>query len=72
MTKTYDLIAIGRACIDLNAVEYNRPMEETKTFSKYVGGSPANIAIGAAKLGLSTGFIGKILKISMETLLNNI
>ncbi|MFW7431258.1 5-dehydro-2-deoxygluconokinase [Vagococcus carniphilus] len=55
-----DLIAIGRACIDLNAVEYNRPMEETTTFSKYVGGSPANIAIGASKLGLSCGFIGKV------------
>ncbi|GMA60796.1 5-dehydro-2-deoxygluconokinase [Alicyclobacillus fastidiosus] len=58
--RPFDLIAIGRACIDLNAVEYNRPMEETLTFSKYVGGSPANIVIGASKLGLRTGFIGKI------------
>jgi 5-dehydro-2-deoxygluconokinase len=58
--REYDLIAIGRACIDLNAVEYNRPMEETMTFSKYVGGSPANIAIGSSKLGLKAGFIGKI------------
>jgi 5-dehydro-2-deoxygluconokinase len=58
--KAYDIIAIGRACIDLNAVEYNRPMEETMTFSKYVGGSPANIAIGSAKLGLKAGFIGKV------------
>ncbi|MBC6316730.1 5-dehydro-2-deoxygluconokinase [Listeria grandensis] len=59
-TKKYDVIAVGRACIDLNAVEYNRPMEETMTFSKYVGGSPANIVIGTAKLGLKVGFIGKI------------
>lgn len=58
--KDYDLIAIGRACIDLNATEYNRPMEETMTFTKYVGGSPANIAIGGSKLGLKAGFIGKI------------
>lgn len=58
--RKFDIIAIGRACIDLNAVEYNRPMEETMTFSKYVGGSPANIAIGASKLGLHAGFIGKI------------
>lgn len=58
--EKFDLIAIGRACIDLNATEYNRPMEETMTFTKYVGGSPANIAIGSAKLGLKTGFIGKI------------
>lgn len=58
--REFDIIAIGRACIDLNAVEYNRPMEETMTFSKYVGGSPANIAIGSSKLGLKAGFIGKI------------
>lgn len=58
--RPFDLVAIGRACIDLNAVEYNRPMEETRTFSKYVGGSPANIAIGSSKLGLRTGFIGKL------------
>lgn len=55
-----DFIAIGRLCIDLNANETQRPMEETKTFTKYVGGSPANIAIGAARLGLKTGFIGKV------------
>ncbi|MED1017181.1 5-dehydro-2-deoxygluconokinase [Bacillus atrophaeus] len=58
--KEFDIVAIGRACIDLNAAEYNRPMEETMTFSKYVGGSPANIAIGSSKLGLRAGFIGKI------------
>jgi len=58
--REFDLIAIGRACIDLNAVEYNRPMEETMTFKKYVGGSPANIAIGTSKLGLKAGFIGKL------------
>jgi len=32
------------------------------TFTKYVGGSPANIAIGSSKLGLKAGFIGKIPK----------
>ncbi|WP_406621163.1 5-dehydro-2-deoxygluconokinase [Bacillus atrophaeus] len=58
--KEFDIVAIGRACIDLNAAEYNRPMEETMMFSKYVGGSPANIAIGSSKLGLRAGFIGKI------------
>ncbi|MDQ1000764.1 5-dehydro-2-deoxygluconokinase [Neobacillus niacini] len=59
-TRPLDIIAIGRLCIDLNANEINRPMEETNTFTKYVGGSPANIAIGSARLGQKTGFIGKV------------
>ncbi|HEM5123079.1 TPA: 5-dehydro-2-deoxygluconokinase [Streptococcus suis] len=58
--KKFAVIALGRACIDLNAVEYNQPMEDTMTFRKYVGGSPANIAIGLAKLGNTVGFIGKV------------
>jgi 5-dehydro-2-deoxygluconokinase len=59
-TKSMDFIAIGRLCIDLNANEINRPMEETMTFTKYVGGSPANITIGMARMGMKTGFIGKV------------
>lgn len=59
-TRSLDLIGIGRLCIDLNANEINRPMEETSTFTKYVGGSPANITIAAARLGLKTGFIGRV------------
>lgn len=58
--KPVDFTAIGRLCIDLNANEINRPMEETMTFTKYVGGSPANIAIGMSRLSRKTAFIGKI------------
>jgi len=58
--RKFDLTAIGRLCIDLNANEINRPMEQTMTFTKYVGGSPANIAIGVSRLGRRTAFIGKI------------
>ncbi len=58
--RSLDFIGLGRLCIDLNADQFNRPMEETSSFTKYVGGSPANIAIGAARLGLKSGFIGKV------------
>jgi len=58
--RDIDLIGVGRLCIDLNANEINRPMEETLTFTKYVGGSPANITIAASRLGLKGGFIGRV------------
>ncbi|MDV2682891.1 5-dehydro-2-deoxygluconokinase [Alkalihalophilus lindianensis] len=58
--RPLDLIGVGRLCIDLNADQFNCPMEETSSFTKYVGGSPANISIGASRLGLKTGFIGKV------------
>lgn len=58
--KKLDLICLGRAAVDLNSLDINCAMEETKSFAKYVGGSPVNIAVGAAVLGLGVGFIGKI------------
>jgi len=58
--RPFDLIGIGRLSIDLNADQFNRPMEDTTSFTKYVGGSPANITIGASRLGLKAGFIGKV------------
>lgn len=58
-SKGGDVIAFGRATIDLYANEQG-PMEDALTFSKYVGGSPANTAVAMAKLGLKVGYIGKV------------
>jgi len=58
--KELDFIAIGRLCIDLNANELHRPLEEVRTFTKYVGGSPANITVALSRLGVKTGFIGRV------------
>lgn len=57
--KKIDVIAMGRATIDLYANETG-PLEKAKTFTKYVGGSPANTAVAMANLGLKVGYIGKV------------
>lgn len=59
-SKTIDVVTLGRAAIDLNANEINRPIEETMSFTKSVGGSPANIAVACVRLGLKTAFIGRV------------
>src|SRR4029453_3727770 len=46
-------------------------MEQTMTFTKYVGGSPANIAIGMSRLGRKTAFIGKIANDQMGRFIND-
>ncbi|WP_079474082.1 5-dehydro-2-deoxygluconokinase [Marinococcus halophilus] len=58
--RTLDIVALGRIGVDLNANEINCPMEEVVSFTKTIGGSPANIAFGTSRLGLKTGFIGKV------------
>lgn len=58
MQRPLDIIALGRIAIDFNPEEYFKPWAECGSFKKYVGGSPANIAVGAARLGKKVGFIG--------------
>lgn len=56
--RPLDMIALGRIAIDFNPEEYCKPWSECSSFKRYVGGSPANIAVGAARLGKKVGFLG--------------
>ena len=55
--KEYDLILLGRVAVDLNPVDYYCPLNESTTFKRYLGGSPANIAVGLARLGKRLVFL---------------
>ena len=48
----YDLITVGRVTMDLFARDIGAPFEEVSGFDTSVGGSPTNVAIAAARLGL--------------------
>ena len=53
-------ICLGRAGLDLYARERGVPFADVATFEKHVGGSPANIAFGLARLGVPTAFVGRV------------
>lgn len=50
-----DLLAIGRISVDLYAQEPNTSFLEPQTFLKSIGGSPTNVAVASARLGLTSG-----------------
>ncbi len=58
--RPVDLTLLGRIAIDFNPVDYFKTLSESTTFKKYVGGSPANIAVGLARLGKKTGFFARV------------
>lgn len=58
--RPLDVIPVGRVAIDFNPVDYFKTLADSDTYKKYVGGSPANIAVGLSRLGKKCGFIGKI------------
>jgi len=55
-----DLIAIGRVSVDLYGQQLGSRLEDVATFAKAVGGCPANVAIGAARLGLKSALISRV------------
>lgn len=57
--RDLDFIAMGRLAIDLNSNQTGH-LEDTVSFSKYLGGSPANITVALARLGVRAGFMGRV------------
>ncbi|SDD67468.1 5-dehydro-2-deoxygluconokinase [Paracoccus isoporae] len=55
--KPLDLITIGRSSVDLYGDQIGGRLEDMGSFSKYIGGSPTNIACGTARLGLKSAVI---------------
>lgn len=56
----YDVVSIGEALIDFIALDKQTPLTDVKNYRRAAGGGPANVAVGAARLGLQTAFIGKV------------
>lgn len=58
--RRLDVITIGRCSVDLYGQQIGSRLEDVTSFAKSVGGCPANIAIGAARLGLQSGLITRV------------
>jgi 5-dehydro-2-deoxygluconokinase len=58
--KSLDLLCVGRASVDLYGQQVGGRLEDMGSFAKYVGGSPTNTAIGAARLGLKTALLTRV------------
>jgi 5-dehydro-2-deoxygluconokinase len=57
MTETFDVLTMGRSCIDLYAHQIGVPITEVTSFDAYVGGCPTNISVGTRRLGLKSALL---------------
>jgi 5-dehydro-2-deoxygluconokinase len=58
--RSLDLITVGRSSVDLYGEQVGGRLEDMGSFAKYVGGSPTNTAVGAARLGLRAGLLTRV------------
>jgi fructokinase len=55
-----DLLALGEILIDFISAERADSLREASTFRRYLGGSPANLALNVSRLGRDAAIVGKI------------
>ncbi len=58
--SSLDVICVGRAAVDLYAEQVGVPLEDVRSFAKYLGGSPGNVSVGTAKLGLKSAMLTRV------------
>lgn len=57
---TVDAYVLGRVGADLYPLQLNTPLDEVRTFEKFVGGFAGNVSTGLARLGVRTGIVSAV------------
>ncbi|KGQ59261.1 5-dehydro-2-deoxygluconokinase, partial [Gallibacterium anatis DSM 16844 = F 149] len=60
MSKTLDVICLGRVAVDLYAQQIGSRLEDASSFAKYLGGSSGNVAYGTAIQGLKSSMLARV------------
>jgi sugar/nucleoside kinase (ribokinase family) len=56
----YDVISMGELLVDFLTDEHDRGLAASSRFTRAPGGAPANVAVGLARLGAKSVFLGKV------------
>lgn len=54
MEKSIDIICVGEVLVDFIGHQVNTSINKTKDYHRFLGGSPTNVAVNSARLGLKS------------------
>lgn len=58
--QAFDVLAIGRSGVDVYPLQIGVSLENVESFGKFLGGSAANVAVAAARLGNRSALISGV------------
>jgi 5-dehydro-2-deoxygluconokinase len=75
-SQAFDVVAIGRCGVDIYPLQIGVGLEQVESFGKFLGGSAANVAVAAARLGNRSALItgvgddpfGRFVRAQLESL----
>ncbi|MGH3657919.1 MAG: PfkB family carbohydrate kinase, partial [Micromonosporaceae bacterium] len=56
----FDVLTAGRVGVDVYPLQTGVGLEQVTSFGKWIGGSPTNVAVAAARLGARSAVITKV------------
>lgn len=60
MDREIDIICVGEILIDFIGEQVEQPISNTKDYHRYLGGSPTNVAMNMARLGLNVQMVATV------------
>ena len=57
VTATFDVVTVGRICVDVYPQQTGVGLAEVETFGKYLGGTATNVAVAAARYGRTAAVV---------------
>ncbi len=58
--KRFDILTMGRCAVDFYCNDIGVALKYAKSFNVYVGGCPANVAVGTRRLGLRSAILTRV------------
>src|SRR3990172_4411324 len=59
-SKRLDVLTMGRCAVDFYCNDIGVPLKYARSFNVYVGGCPANVAVGTRRLGLRSAILTRV------------
>jgi fructokinase len=60
MKRPFQILSVGEVLVDFVSTTPGSTLQQAPQFDKCAGGAPANVAVGIARLGTPSGFVGKV------------
>lgn len=57
--RPFEVLTMGRIGVDIYPLQIGRSLRQVETFGKYLGGSPTNVAVAAARYGRRAAVISR-------------
>jgi fructokinase len=58
--KSIDILSVGEVLVDFIGHQIGAPIDQTRDYHRYLGGSPANVAMNSARLGLKSVMVATV------------